>query len=115
MDYEFYNKYFLKTREDGAIIDAWSDGPLRDKPTDGAILLTDRGGYQFRLYPGGEENPPLWTEDGLPLYKWDGEAVQRRTEAEIEADRKAIPPPPPSRYEVLRADTDFLLTIGGYM
>lgn len=25
---ETYNKHYLKTREDGAIVDAWSDGPL---------------------------------------------------------------------------------------
>ena len=116
MDYEFYNKHYLKTREDGAIVDAWSDGPLRDKPTDGAVCFNDKGGYQLRLILDGqptEENPPLWTVDGIPLYKWDGEAIHRRTEAEIEADRAKIPPPPASPMEQLRADVDYIAVMQG--
>lgn len=106
-EFEFYNKHYLKTREDGAITDAWSDGPLRDKPVDGAVCFNDKGGYQLRLILDGEpteENPPIWTMDGIPLYKWDGHSVHKRTSEEIEADRAKIPPPPPSPIEQLRAD-----------
>lgn len=109
---EFYSKYYLKVRDDNAIIDAFSDGPHNGKSTDGYIQFGE-GGYQIRLHPGGEENPPLHTMDGIPLYKWDGQAVQPRTEAEIEADRAAIPAPPPSELERLRADIDFLAAMGG--
>ena len=30
------------------------------------------------------------TEDGIPMYRWDGENVIQRTEAEIEADMDAL-------------------------
>lgn len=50
-EFEFFNRCYLKTREDGAIVDAWSDGPLRDKPTEGAVCFNDKGGYQLRLKP----------------------------------------------------------------
>lgn len=104
MDYEFYNKHYLKTREDRAITEAWSDGPLRDKDTEGAVCFNEHGGYQLRLILDGElteENPPTRDMDGVPLYKWDGEAIHKRTEEEIAADRAKIPPPAPSPMEVM--------------
>lgn len=57
---------------------------------------------QSHYFEGG-----LYTYDGIPLYTWDGQAVQRRTDAEIEADRAQIPPPP-SPVEQLRADNALL-------
>lgn len=109
----YYNKHYIKTREDGAIINGWSDGPHRDIDTSGAVCVNELGGYQFRLAPDGEENPTLYTMDGIPLYQWDGQAVQLRTEEEITADRAAKPAPPPSEMERLRADIDFLAAMGG--
>ena len=73
----------------------------------------ERRQYQFRFYPEGEESPALHTMDGIPLYRWDGEQAIQRTEEEIEADRAAIPAPPPSAQEQLRADVDFLAAMQG--
>ena len=91
-NFGFYHHHFIRTDESGRITDGWSDGPHNwRKPTERDILLSDKGGYQFRLIIDGEptkENPPLY--DGMtmiPLYKWDGERVLRRSEEEIEADR----------------------------
>lgn len=110
---EFYNKHYITTDAQSRIVFGWSDGPHPDRDTSGAICINEEGGYQFRLFPGGEENPPLYTMDGIPLYKWDGEAVVPRTEEEIAADRAAIPEPPPSPQEQLRADVDFLAAMQG--
>lgn len=110
---EIYNKHYIKTRADGAIIDAFSDGPNPDRNTADAICINEQGGYQFRLFPDGEENPSLYDADSIPLYRWDGQAVQPRTAEEIAADRAAIPAPPPSEMERLRADIDFLAAMGG--
>lgn len=115
MNKEYYNRHYITIRSDGAITDAWSDGPHREKDTANAICINDKGGYQFRLYPGGEENPPIYDMDGTPLYKWNGSQVIPRTKEEISADRAAIPEPPPSEQEQLRADVDFLYAIGGYL
>ena len=90
-----YNRHYITTRPDGAITGAWSDGPHPKKDTTDAICINEQGGYQFRLILNGEqaeENPPIYTMDGIPLYKWDGEQVVRRTEEEIEADRAAVHP-----------------------
>lgn len=105
---EFYNKHYIKTRADGAIIDCWSNGPHPDRDTTDAICISDKGGYQFRFTPDVEENPPIYDVDGIPLYKWDGQAVQPRTAEEIAADRATIPEPPPSEMEQLRADNALL-------
>ena len=116
-EFEVYNKHYITVDDRGRITDGWSDGPHQDdKSTEGAICINGKGGYQLRLIVDGvetEENPLLFTMDGIPLYKWDGEAVQRRTEEEIEEDRAQIPPPPPSELEKLRADVDFIAVMQG--
>lgn len=110
---EVYNRHYIAIRHDGAITDAWSDGPRPEKDAANAICINEQGGYQFRMAPGGEENPPICTEDGIPLYKWDGEKVILRTQDEIETDRTTIPAPPPSAQEQLRADVDFIAAMMG--
>lgn len=110
---EYYNKHYITTGPGGLITDGWSDGPHRERDPTGGICINEEGGYQFRLYPEGEENPPLYTMDGIPLYRWDGESVIPRTEEEIAADRAALPEPPPSAQEQLRADVDFLAAMQG--
>lgn len=109
----YYNKHYIKTDAQSRISDGWSDGPCAERDTTDAICINEQGCYRFRLSPDGEENPALYTMDGIPLYRWDGQAVQPRTEEEIAADRAAIPAPPPSEMERLRADVDFLAAIGG--
>ena len=88
------NKHYIKINPSSCVIDGWSDGPHSNRvPTEDDILLNDKGGYQFRLIIDGEpteENPALF--DGMsdiPLYRWTGTEVVRRTEEEIEADRAA--------------------------
>ena len=109
----FYNKHYIKVDERGRITDGWSDGPHPDRDTADAVSFNEQGGYQFRLLPGGEENPALYTMDGVPLYHWDGEKAVRRTAEEIEADQAAKPEPPPTAQEQLRADVDFLAALQG--
>ena len=55
----------------------------------------------------------LYTEDGIPLYRWEGGQVVRRSEEEVQADRAALPAPAPSEQERLRADVDFLAAMQG--
>jgi len=108
-----YNRHYITIDAQSCVTDGWSDGPHHDRETSGAICINEQGGYQFRLTLDGEENPPLYTMDGIPLYRWDGEQVQLRTKAELEAERAAIPEPPPSAQEQLRADIDFIAAMMG--
>lgn len=93
---EFYNKHYITVDAENRITNGFSDAFRQ--PTEADICINEEGGYQFRLCPGGEENPVLFDWDGMiPLYKYtDGEVVIR-TEEEIEADRAELPvPEPPS-------------------
>lgn len=105
---EFCNKHYICTDDSGRITKGWSDGPHPDRDTADAICINDKGGYQFRLFPGGEENPPLTDMEGIPLYKWEDGQVVRRSGEETEADKAALPPPPPTRAEQMQAQIDAL-------
>lgn len=112
---KFYNCHYITTDAQSHITSGWSDGPHPDRDTTGAVCINDQGGYQFRLFPDGEENPNLFTHDMIPLYKWDSEnqKVVKRTDEEIENDRQALPKPKPSAQEQMRADIDFLAALQG--
>ena len=85
-----FNRHYIRIDSSSRIIEGFSDAFEQPKPTD--ILINNQGGRQFELL--GQANPSLLNEDGTPQYKWSGTEVQRRTDAEIEADRQAIPPAP---------------------
>ena len=86
-----YNNHYI-TVKDGLIVDGFSDA-FR-KPSEDDICINEEGGYQFRFIIGGEpteENPNLFAfPDMIPLYKYEGGEVVRRTEEEIEEDRANI-------------------------
>ena len=89
---EFYSKHYITIDEQNRIVNGFSDAFRH--PTDTDICINEQGSYQFRLYPGGEENPTLLDWDGMiPLYKYEDGQVVKRTEEEIEADRETLPKP----------------------
>jgi len=63
---------------------------------------------QSHYFEGG-----LHTGDGIPRYKLEDGHPVLRSDEEIAADRAAIPAPPPSDLERLRADMDFLAAMQG--
>lgn len=68
-----------------------------------AWTLIDEGvGDRYNLCQTQYFEPPLYTEDGICRWKCtDGKTPVLRSTAEIDADRAAIPPPPPSDHELL--------------
>lgn len=92
-----YNRHYITRDERGRITDGFSNAFRAPADTD--ICITEMGGYQFRLFPGGEENPPLFEEHGIPLYKYMGGVVMERSAEEIAEDIAALPAPAPSEDE----------------
>ena len=93
-----YSKHYIKTDDQDRIVSGWSSAVFPDRDTTGAICINDQGGYQFRLSTDGEENPYLLDgEYMVPLYKWDGKNVVKRTQDEIDADIAALGNPDPSK------------------
>ena len=98
MDFEMPKSHvYIKTDEQGRIVRCEGEYTL---PSDlsGWILIDEgepcdkRNLAQSHYFDGG-----LYTMDGIPRYRWDGSAAVLRTEAELEADRAAIPEPKPSK------------------
>ena len=89
-EFNSFNKHYISMDDRNRITDGWSNGPHPEKDTEGAACIDDKGGYQFRLFPDGEENPSLWTVDGIPLYKYEDGEVKNRTAEEIGADRAVL-------------------------
>lgn len=93
----FYNRHYITVDEENRITDGWSDGLHPERDTSRAILINERGGYQFRLPLAdglSEENPALYDfEQMIPLYRWDGAYAVPRTEEEIELEQQRLNTP----------------------
>ena len=102
-----YHKHYITVDEQNRIVVGFSDAFC--KPDDDDICINEQGGYQFRLYPDGEENPSLTDWDGIPLYKLEDGYPVRRTEEEIEADRAELPVPeePPTQLDRVEAQVTY--------
>lgn len=108
---EQYNKHYVTVDDQGRVTDGWSDGPFPGKDATGAVCITQQGGYQFRLTSAGEENPALYTREGIPLYKLADGQVTARTAEELAADRAAMPAPAPTAQEKLEAQVTYTAMI----
>ncbi|MCH5207528.1 MAG: hypothetical protein J1F04_01480 [Oscillospiraceae bacterium] len=89
---DFYSepiKVYVKTDARGGITEIASSVFLDD--TDGWTEIDSGHGDKFAHAQNHYLEKPLFDEnDGIPLYKWDGERVIQRTEEEIASERAAI-------------------------
>lgn len=76
------NKHYISIDEQNIIIKGFSD--VFEQPTDTDICIDENGQRHFELF--GEINPALINEQGIALYKWDGEQVAQRTTEEIQTE-----------------------------
>lgn len=82
------NKHYL-TVVNGRIIKGFSDAFKQPQNCD--ICINEQGGYQFRLFADGEENPPLTDMlTGCHLYHYEDGQVRKATEAELAAELAEI-------------------------
>lgn len=96
----FYNKHYVKTDDNGVVIDAFSDGPLYNKSTDGYICFNEEGSYQLRLKFKDEEDNIVFSEENAPITNWNGVYIYKfvdgffveRTEEEMKPDYEAMLP-----------------------
>ncbi len=88
-------KHYISTDERVRITDGWSAGIFPDRDTAGAILLREDGGYQFRFFTEGVENPALREDHGVPLFAYKEQTIVARAAEEVDADIAALPPVPP--------------------
>lgn len=92
---EMKSKVYIQTDTEGRILRC--DGGYTS-PTDltGWIEIDEGTGDKYNLCQSHYFDGGLYTMDGIPRYRWDGSKAILRTYAELEADREALPKPPPS-------------------
>ena len=83
-----YNRHYITVDARGRVLTGFSDAFRQPAVTD--VCVNECGGYQFRLLKDGEENPALYNGDGIPLYKYDGGTIMKRSEEEIAEDAASL-------------------------
>ena len=101
MEFEMKSHVYILTDEQGRITRCEGEYTLPSNLTDWILIdegepCDKRNLAQSHYFEGG-----LYTNDGILRYRWDGTQAVERTEEELEADRAAIPAPPPTTEEVL--------------
>ena len=86
---EFYNKHYITIGGSNRITDGFSDA--FQQPNESDVCINEQAGYQFRLFPGGEENPPLTDMlTGCHLYRYENGHVRKATDAELATELAEI-------------------------
>ncbi len=96
------SKVYIQTDSRGRILRC-EGGYTTPADLTGWIYIDEGTGDRYNLCQTNYFDGSLYTLDGIPRYRWDGTQAIERTDEEIEADRAAIPAPPPNETEQLKA------------
>ncbi|MCL2718099.1 MAG: hypothetical protein FWE14_04890 [Lachnospiraceae bacterium] len=92
--YESFHKHYIRKADEENevygcfIVFGFSDA--FEQPIENDVLISENGSYQFRLFPDGEENPKLFDDNGVPLYRYHRGKVRIRSKKELEEHNAAI-------------------------
>lgn len=85
------SKVYIKTGERGRILRCEGGYTMENIDDPAQWLLIDEGeGDRYNLCQSHYFDR-LYTEDGIPRYKWDGEMAVLREDEEIQIDRDSLP------------------------
>lgn len=96
MEFEEKSKVYIQIDNQGRILRC-EGGYTTPVDLAGWQEIDEGNGDRYNLCQSHYFDGGLYTMDGIPRYRWDGSAAVLRTEAELEADRAAIPDPKPSK------------------
>lgn len=92
MKFESNSKVYIKTDDSNRIISC-DGGYTTPADLTGWTEIDEGTGDRYNLCQSHYFDGGLYTMDGVPRYKWDGEKTALRSEEELEADRTALPEP----------------------
>lgn len=69
--------------------------------------IDEGAGDRYNLCQSHYLDGGLYTHDGIPRYKYEGGACVLRREAELAADRNALPKPQPSHLDRVEAQATY--------
>ena len=96
MEFETKSKVYIQVDSDGRILRC-EGGYTTPVDLAGWQEIDEGNGDRYNLCQSHYFDGGLYTEDGIPRYRWEGEKAVLRAEEELEADRAAIPEPKPSK------------------
>lgn len=109
MDFDEKSKVYIQTDDRGRILRC-EGGYTTPADLTGWLEIDEGNGDRYNLCQSHYFDGGLYTMDGIPRYRWDGEKAVLRSEEELEADRAALPKPQPttieSRVAALEADAE---------
>ena len=73
----------------------------------GWVQIDEGYGDRFSLAQSHYLDGGLYTHDGIPRYKYEGGVCVLRSEAELAADRDALPKPQPSQLDRVEAQATY--------
>lgn len=73
----------------------------------GWVQIDEGYGDRFSLAQSHYLDGGLYTMQGIPRYKYEGEVCVLRSEAELAADRDALPKPQPSQLDRVEAQATY--------
>ena len=92
---ELQSKVYIQTDTEGRILRC-DGGYTTPADLSGWLEIDEGNGDRYNLAQSHYFDGGLYTMDGIPRYRWDGEKAVLRSEEDLEADRSAIPEPKPS-------------------
>lgn len=108
---EYKSKVYILPDTQGRII-RLEGGYTTPSDLTGWIEIDEGQGYKYNLCQSNYLPSPLYTEDGICRWKWHGTECVLRSDNEIAADRRNIPPAPPSieeRVDSLETTSDDII------
>lgn len=92
MDFCDKSKVYIQIDTEGRILRC-DGGYTTPSDLTGWIEIDEGTGDRYNLCQSNYFDGGLYTIDGIPRYRWDGEKAVLRSEDELEADLDAIPEP----------------------
>ena len=106
MEFETKSKVYIQTDAEGRILRC-DGGYTTPADLTGWIEIDEGTGDKYNLCQSHYLNGGLYTMQGIPRYKYEGGACVLRSEAEIAADRDALPKPQPSQLDRVEAQATY--------
>ena len=100
------SKVYIQTDTEGRIIRC-EGGYTTPADLTGWTEIDDGYGDRYNLCQSHYFDGGLYTQDGLPRYKYENNTVILRTEAELSADRANIPEPAPTQLDRIEAQVTY--------
>ena len=107
MEFEMKSHVYIRTDEQGRITRCEGEYTLPSDLTDWILIEEGAPCDRLNLAQSHYFDGGLYTQDGLPRYKYENNTVILRTEAELSTDRANIPEPAPTQLDRVEAQVTY--------